>query len=98
MVGVLALVAGFVFSQIWLLFKWRGAWRVAAAIPGIAFTAIVGKIIVDVVVDPTSHNLWPFEIVMWSLAGLMLLGLLTLARLIAGRPALLVGREMPTAG
>ena len=39
---------------------------------------VVLRIFIDTVRDPTSHNLWPFEIVMWgglSCACMLLLGL-----------------------
>ena len=41
---------------------------------------ILTNIVVGIAIDPTSHNLWPFEIVMVSAAGVVWLGLLRLLR------------------
>jgi hypothetical protein len=40
-----------------------------------ALAFVVARIVVDTLRDPTSHNLWPFEIalVAWPAAGYMLL-------------------------
>lgn len=59
---------------------WRRALRYAAAIPAIVLLVLVGKIIVDTSEDPTSHNLWPLEIIIRSLGGLLILGALALFR------------------
>ena len=39
---------------------------VAAAVP----TAVMARVVVDTTRDPTSHNLWPFELVIAFLVGL----------------------------
>ncbi len=52
----------------WAAWHWRGGWRVAAAIPCLVLGFVILRIIVDGVFDPTSHNLWPFEIVLWGSA------------------------------
>jgi len=42
---------------------WRGGWRWAGAVPLIAFFAWIGIVLVPAgIKDPTSHNLWPFEV------------------------------------
>ncbi|MGH6635545.1 MAG: hypothetical protein ACRED0_05230, partial [Gammaproteobacteria bacterium] len=46
----------------WALWKWRGGWRIAAAVPAVLMAFVVLRIVVDAARDPTSHNLWPFEI------------------------------------
>lgn len=84
MLGVLALMAGGVFAPFWYAWKWRGGWRVAAAIPAAVMVFIVARIVVDGVRDPTSHNLWPLEILLWAVASLGVLGVLKLARRIVG--------------
>lgn len=40
---------------------------VAAAVPG----AILARVIVEVARDPTSHNLWPFELLIGLVLGLL---------------------------
>lgn len=64
MLGMLALgLAGFA-APAWGLWRWRGGWRLAAAVPAAMMAFVVLRLIVDVARDPTSHNLWPFEILM----------------------------------
>jgi hypothetical protein len=36
--------------------------------------------VVGTLIDPTSHNLWPFEILMWGVVSLLLLGAIALVR------------------
>jgi len=36
--------------------------------------------VVDTARDPTSHNLWPFELLMWGAASVAIVGVLALAR------------------
>ncbi|HET8649157.1 MAG TPA: hypothetical protein VFL95_03890 [Gemmatimonadales bacterium] len=71
-------------TPIWAARRWSGGWRVAAMIPLGAVAFVVLRIIVGVTIDPTSHNLWPFEIVLVSLAALAAMVLLVVARRIAG--------------
>lgn len=42
---------------------WKNVLIIGAAIPAI----IMLRVVVDTIADPTSHNLWPFEIVIGSL-------------------------------
>lgn len=43
----------------------------ALVVPGLAVpAAAMARVIVEGVLDPTSHNLWPFEIVIAALLGL----------------------------
>jgi hypothetical protein len=50
----------------WGLWRWRDGWRIVAAIPAAVMAFVVLRILVGTGLDPTSHNLWPFEIVMWG--------------------------------
>ena len=59
------LVAGFAWPA-WGVWKWRGGWRLAAALPIAAMAFVVLRIVIDTARDATSHNLWPFEIIMWG--------------------------------
>ncbi len=66
MLGMLTLgILGFA-APAWGLWRWRGGWRIAAAIPAAIMAFVVLRIIAATAIDPTSHNLWPFEIVMWG--------------------------------
>jgi hypothetical protein len=60
-IGLLGLAA-----PAWALWRWRGIWRGLAAIPAALMTWTVLNIVVGVARDPTSHNLWPFEILMFG--------------------------------
>jgi hypothetical protein len=46
---------------------WRGTWILMAMVPA----AVMARVIVDGVRDPTSHNLWPLEVIIALLAGLV---------------------------
>ena len=48
----------------WALWRWRDKWRLWAAIPLAAMGFVVLRIMLGTAIDPTSHNLWPFEILM----------------------------------
>jgi hypothetical protein len=66
--GLLAfpLLLGIPLAYAWLqvraLRRWVGAWRFAAAVPVVGWVVWGGDFARDVAVDPTSHNLFPFEI------------------------------------
>jgi hypothetical protein len=86
----LALVLACVGAPVWALWKWRGWWRLAAVVPFAVMAFVVGRIVVDTARDPTSHNLWPFEILYSGAAGLALIVVLALVRRFTGahaRPA-----------
>jgi hypothetical protein len=58
---------------IWLsmnsFLKWQGFLRVIALIPLALLVYLGVAIISDISRDPTSHNLWPFEVIIWSFCG-----------------------------
>jgi hypothetical protein len=97
--GDIALFSGFMLAMIalgligiawpaWGLWRWRGGWRIAAAVPAAVMAFVVLRILAGTAIDPTSHNLWPFEIVMWG--GLSCLAMLLLGiahKLFAAKPA-----------
>ena len=87
MIGVLVLGGcGFVLP-VRALLRWRGGWRMAAAVPAALMGLVVVRLIVGVSRDPTSHNLWPFEILMVGLLSTVIMVLLTLARRASGAAA-----------
>lgn len=82
--ALVALVLACVGAPVWALWKWRGGWRLAAALPFAVMAFVVVRIIVDTARNPKSHNLWPLEIVYSGAAGLGLIILLALARHFTG--------------
>lgn len=76
--------ASFFFGSIALsivaLRRWRGLSRIAAGLPLLALLSLALIILIGVVKDPTAHNLWPFELILWGFASLVYLGALTLVR------------------
>jgi len=82
LLGLLALLAPF-----WGVWRWRGGWRVAAAVPAAVMAFVVLRIVVGVLRDPSSHNLWPFEILMTGSACLGVMVLLGVARWLGRRRA-----------
>lgn len=85
----IALFSGFMLAMValgligiawpaWGLWRWRGGWRIVAAVPAAVMAFVVLRILMGTAIDPTSHNLWPFEIVMWgglSCFAMLLLGI-----------------------
>lgn len=66
----------------WGLWRWRGGWRIAAAVPAAVMAFVVLRIVIDGMRDPTSHNLWPFEILTWgTLSSLCMIALLLLHKI-----------------
>lgn len=56
------------------------AWRGLAWVPPIPLVAWWAYFLIGVARDPTSHNLWPFEMVIWTAVSLTLFVLFLLAR------------------
>ena len=76
MLLITILALGFVVAVGWALARWPGIWRWLAGIPLLLVGVVILRIIVDTSADPTSHNLWPFEVlVVVVLAGVALGGL-----------------------
>ncbi len=59
----------------------------ASAIPLALMGFVVLRIVFDTTRDPTSHNLWPFEILMWGTASLAFMLVLKIARRFVGAGA-----------
>ena len=45
---------------------WKGIWRLAGGVPLVLFGIWLVNFLIDVTKDPTSHNLWPFELLYWA--------------------------------
>ena len=69
----LAACAGFLLLALFLGYVQRPLWilRVLALAGGVP-AAVLARVVVDTMKDPTSHNLWPFEVV---LAGILAVAL-----------------------
>ena len=46
--------------------RWKGIWLNAGGVPLVMFVLWLAKFLFDIARDPTSHNLWPFELLIWS--------------------------------
>ena len=64
--------------------RWRGGWRVAAAVPIVMMAFVVLRLVVGVAADPTSHNLWPFEILQAGALSMVFMLVLFVARRFSG--------------
>jgi hypothetical protein len=84
MLLVLALLVASVAVPLWSAWKWQGGWKVAAAVPAAVIGFVVLRIIVDTSRDPTSHNLWPLEILQFGVVALVIIGILKVARRFLG--------------
>lgn len=85
MLAVLALGIGGIVLPILAIRRWQGGWRLAATLPALWIGFVVLRIVAATALDPTSHNLWPFELLQASVASVVLVGALAAARKIAGR-------------
>lgn len=72
-------IAGLV-APAWALWRWRGGWRLAAAVPAALMAFVVLRIFIETATDPTSHNLWPFEVLIAGAKSVGAMLLLALAR------------------
>lgn len=75
-----ALFFGAIFLDAVLIRRWRGWWRGAACLPIAVLVAWAAFIVVGVLREPGSHNLWPFELILWGTGALAALGLLALLK------------------
>jgi hypothetical protein len=61
---------------------WQGVWRVLALLAPLSVIGMVLFIAIGSVINPTSHNLWPFDIVVVSGVALIYLVLLGFIKLL----------------
>lgn len=87
MVVVIGIFASMFAWPAYAIYKWNGWWRYAAVLPLLVIATVVLRILVDTHRDPTSHNLWPFEIVMFGGGGLIFMAALNIARRFLGQTA-----------
>ena len=84
MLVMAAIGIGGVVMPIRALRRWQGGWRYAALAAVVPIAFVVLRIVFDVSRDPTSHNLWPFEIVQIGVLSLVVLAILAIARKVTG--------------
>jgi len=77
---VAALVIAGLALPLHAVWQWRGAWRLAAALPVGLIGSVVARVLVDVARDPKSHNLWPFEVLQAAVIALAGVAVLSLVR------------------
>lgn len=93
--GDMALFSGFMLAMLalgllgfgapaWGMWRWRGGWRIAAAVPAAVMAVLVLRIMFGVARDPTSHNLWPFEILQVGALSVLVMAVLLAARKLSG--------------
>lgn len=74
---VLAGLAAYGGGCLWLFVRAArragAGWRWGLVLPALVLAIPVSRIAWDVARDPTSHNLWPFELALW-LPGALLVG------------------------
>jgi hypothetical protein len=80
MLAVLCLLTAALAWPAWALWRWRDGWRLAAAIPLLMMLVVVLRILIDTTRDPTSHNLWPLEILMFGTGSIAIMGVLAVIR------------------
>ena len=97
--GSAALFGGFMLAMLalgllgtawplWALWRWRGGWRMAALVPFALMAFVIARLVIDTARDPTSHNLWPFEIVMFGgVCCIVMLSLVVARKGVAARGA-----------
>lgn len=80
MAGILGFAVAYLAAQACCVSRWSGSWRLAAGLPLLGWAVWGGTFARDVSNDPTSHNLFPFEIMTGATVALVYLGVLTVAR------------------
>ncbi|MFO1050445.1 MAG: hypothetical protein U1E52_21410 [Geminicoccaceae bacterium] len=81
-----ALPFAYAIAQLRCLQHWRGGWQVAAMLPMLGWAGWIAIFCRDVAADPTSHNLFPFEIAIGAILALAYLGLLAILRCVPSVP------------
>jgi len=66
MLAMLAALLAPLAMSAWAAWKWRGGWRLLGTLPGAWMAFVALRIVVDGMRDPTSHNLWPFEVLIFG--------------------------------
>jgi hypothetical protein len=84
-VFVLILGIGLAIFGVRALVRWQDGWRWAALVPLLLVLWVGLNIMLGVRADPTSHNLWPFEVLGAILLAGAVLSLIELCRVVERR-------------
>jgi len=84
--GLLVVIAAAALAR---LFSGRHFWRVVAVMGSVVPAVIMVRVVVDGLRDSTSHNLWPFEVVIAVVVG----GVAALAGTLVGSVVLRLSRR-----
>ena len=76
MFGVLVFALLFVAVVLRAILRWRGVWRWLASLP----LVVLALAVLNIVLHPSSHNLLPFEIIVWLALGFIILGVVAAVR------------------
>ncbi|HWR76663.1 MAG TPA: hypothetical protein VN283_05570 [Thiobacillus sp.] len=58
------------------ILRWKGLWRWAASLP----LVVLALAVLNIELHPASHNLLPFEIIMWVVLGFIILSVVAAVR------------------
>ncbi|HEX7338833.1 MAG TPA: hypothetical protein VF271_02755 [Rhodanobacteraceae bacterium] len=64
----------------WATWRWRHGWRLAAAVPAVVMGFVLLRIVFGAMIDATSHNPWPFELLMVGVPSLIWMAVVALVR------------------
>ena len=70
----------FVIYEIKYIKKWQGVWRYVMAIPLLLMAGVILNIIIGVSINSSSHNLFPFEQLIWLCIALIVKFVLVIIR------------------
>lgn len=69
-----------VAAPIWAFRHWHSIWRIATLAPIAVMLFIIFRLLIDTSHDPTSHNLWPFEIMIGGVFNMIIMATLWIVR------------------
>lgn len=64
----------------WAVWRWCDHWRKWAMLPLAVMGFVVLRILLGTLIDPTSHNLWPFEILMFGIGSTLAMAIIATLR------------------
>lgn len=78
--AVFALIVLAVGWPAWGWAKWREKWKLAAGVPLAILALWILVLVMSWIADPTAHNLWPFELLMWAIGTFIYMSVVAIAR------------------
>lgn len=74
LLAILVILVIITITTIYLLrSRWSVGWKITGSVPAIALALLVQKLAIDTTINHTSHNIWPFELLIWGGAGVIYL-------------------------